>query len=83
MVLGYAVGLVALLLLGKVLFDGRHQKRPLRIVWVAPLGAGLILMIVGTLLRSYSLRQLTAEGAGILLFLGGMIAYVAVPQAKR
>ncbi len=83
MMISYALGLVALLFLGKMLFDKRHQKRPLRAIWAAPLMAGEILMLVGAALPTDYLLRLAALGAGMLLFLGGLVAYVAVPRAKR
>ncbi len=83
MVIAYTIGICGLLFLGKRLFDSRHQKQPLRVVWTAPLIAGEILMMAGAVLPADSLLRLAALGAGMLLFLGGMVAYVAVPRARR
>ena len=83
MVIAYVLGLVILLFLGKGLFDSRDQKRPLRLVWAAPLIVGLGLMLVGAALPADFWLRLGVYGAGMLLFLGGMVAYVAVPRAKR
>lgn len=82
MVIVYTLGICGLLFLGKMLFDNRHQKRPLRVVWAAPLMAGEGLMMAGAALPADSLLRLAAAGAGMLLFLFGMVAYVAVPRAK-
>lgn len=83
MVIAYTLGICGLLFLCKLLFDNRHQKRPLRVVWAAPLIAGEILMMAGAALPTDSLLRLGVCGAGMLLFLFGMVAYVAVPRAKR